>query len=70
MTPWDFPWPRILRVLRENYGITRAEVLKMTDYELEMWLRPSEQLGRGVVRLEGEKAHLADGKWQERHDRS
>ena len=47
MTPWEFPWPRILRFLRTEYGIPSEKVQTMTDYELDMWLRKEDELGEG-----------------------
>jgi len=44
VTPWDWPWPRILRKLRVDYRFSKAEVLALTDYELDMWLRDEKSL--------------------------
>ena len=58
MTPWDLPWPRLFRYMKTEHGIEKAEVRKMTDYELDCWMRPSDQRMRQEIERRDDRASV------------
>jgi len=44
--------------MRTEHGIGKAEVMGMTDYELDCWMRPADQKMRREVERRDDRASL------------